>query len=312
MQEEMKLQIIAASIEYAKQKGLSNNQVAQLSGINAGYISSMFRNQLSTTVDAKQAEISDKWFYKLAEFAQLPIKKAYWSTVNTYQFSEIIPSLETAKKTSKVSVLIAKTGSGKTYATEKFKAIHPLHTYKVTVSSVHKLPDILKELVEQLGIPYTQSNASRLRAIIEKLKELKRSGYQPIIILDEAENLELPVLKMLKGLYDGVINYSALVLIGTQQLIDKLDKLRRKDISGVPQFYRRIKAGIKHVNSSNNFHPFFEKYVEDKELRKLLANICDNYGELNDYLEPALREADEAGVPLTENFFRVMYNMPKY
>jgi len=312
MTEELKYQIIAGVQEYARQKHLSNNDVAKMAGINSGYISAMFRNQFTTVVDNKETPIGDKWFYKLAEWAGLPIKKHYWELIQTTQFTEIVPALETAKKLSKVSVLIAPTGTGKTFTIDKFCNRHPQHTYKITVSSVHRLPDILRELIDKLGIPYGWSTAARLNSIIDRMRELKRSGYNPMIIIDEAENLELPVLKMLKGLYDGVNNYSAIVLIGTDQLISKLTRLKRHDRSGVPQFYRRIKAGIRYISNSKNFAPFFEKYVDDKGLRKLLNDLCDNYGELNDYLEPALRESDEKGEQLTEHSFRIMYNMPKY
>ena len=34
---------------------------------------------------------------------------------------------------------------------------------------------------------------------------------------------------------------------------------------------------------------------------------ADNYGELADYLEPALREADAQGKPLTKEFFESMF-----
>lgn len=45
------------------------------------------------------------------------------------------------------------------------------------------------------------------------------------------------------------------------------------------------------------------------ELRILLRGLCGNYGELHDFLEPALREAAEDGVPLTDQYFRVKYKI---
>jgi len=88
--------------------------------------------------------------------------------------------------------------------------------------------------------------------------------------------------------------------------------MKRKDRGGVPQFYRRIKASIRYINAIADFKPFYEKYVEDKSLRRLLTTLCENYGELHDYLEPAMREADDQGQSLNESFFRIMYNMPNY
>jgi len=312
MQQELKFQIIAAAQEYAKQNNLSNNDIANKTKINPGYLSNMFRNQFTVTVQGKPVEIADKWFYTLAEWAGLSLRKQYWSTVETPQFISMIPALETAKKHSLVSVLITPTGLGKTYIIDKFCHINPVHTYRITVSSVHKLPDVLNDIIDQLGIASGKSNASKMQAIINKFKEIKRNGGEPCVIIDEAENLELAVLKMLKGLYDGIKDYAALILIGTDQLISSLTKLRKHDKRGIPQFYRRVKAGIKYIHSEKNFKPFFEKYVEDKGLRRLLNELCENYGELHDYLEPAMREADARDQPLTEDLFRLMYNLPKY
>lgn len=144
------------------------------------------------------------------------------------------------------------------------------------------------------------------------MKELKRSGHQPQIILDEAENLKLPVIKSLKAIYDFCNGYASITLIGTQQLIDDLIKMKKKNRGGVPQFYRRIKASIRNVSTAFDFTPFFEKHNVEKPLRRLLVDLCENYGELHDYLEPALREADERDEPLTEELFRLIYNLPKY
>ena len=44
-----------------------------------------------------------------------------------------------------------------------------------------------------------------------------------------------------------------------------------------------------------------------KDLMKLLRMNADNYGELADYLEPAIREADRRGEPLTKEFFESMF-----
>jgi AAA domain len=312
MNEELKLQIIAATVDYAKEKKLSNNEVARLADINPGYISSMFRNMFEVNTAGKLVEISDKWFFKLAEFAGLPIKKQYWNTLQTVQFVGVISALEAAKKTSRISVVICETGQGKTYSVEKFVHANPQHTYKVTVSDAHKLRDILDELLDQLNLEHKYGTAAQLRSISDKMKELKHSGARPIIIIDEAENLKLPVIKSLKALYDIINGYASLCLIGTSQLIKRLEYMKKKDRSGVPQFYRRIKACIRYISSTPDFTPFFEKHSIEKNLRRLLCELCENYGELHDYLEPALREADEQEVPLTENLFRIIYNMPKY
>ncbi len=312
MTEELKYQIIAAAQEYAKLNNLTNNDIATKTKINSSYLSNMFRNQFSVTVQGKPVEIADKWFYALAEFCGLAIKKNYWPTVQTHQFLEVVSGLEAAKKSGRISVIICDTGLGKTYSVEKFVHTHPQHTYKITVSDAHKLRDVLHELLDQMNLEQGWSTAIKLRAIAEKFKELKRSGAHPIVIIDEAENLKLPVIKSLKALYDFANGYASICLIGTPQLIRQLEHMKKKDRPGIPQFCRRIKACIRYVSTAFDFTPFYERHEVEKPLRRLLNELCDNYGELYDYLEPALREADEREEPLTAGLFRLMYNMPKY
>jgi len=46
-------------------------------------------------------------------------------------------------------------------------------------------------------------------------------------------------------------------------------------------------------------------------LRKFLQTECENYGELHDVLVPALREAENAGKSISEDFVRQLFNMPE-
>ncbi len=183
---------------------------------------------------------------------------------------------------------------------------------------MHRVKDIILQLAEAIGVKSHllheyNYQIDLLMGISNKLKELKMMGHQPLVIIDEAENLRLPVIQVLKGLYDHIVGYSSIVMIGTSQLTDALQRMRIKNKNGAPQFYRRIKAGIRVIPAEKDFKAFYKKFnIDDKELCSLLNELCENYGELHDYLEPAIRAADEKGKPLTEQFFRIMYNLPKY
>lgn len=312
MQENLKLQIIAAATDYAKKNKLTNTDVATKAKINPSYISALFRNIFTINVNDQPVEIADKYFYQLAEFAGIPLKKNYWPTIHTVQFTELISALEGAKKSGRVSCLICPTGFGKTFCVDKFVHLNPTHTYKITVSDSHTLVDILREILDAMNLEHSWSTPLKLKAIADRCKDLRRSGFKPQIILDESENLKHPVIKSLKALYDIMNGYGSITLIGTSQLIKNLERMKKRDRAGVPQFFRRIKASIRYVNPHANFAPFFTEHGIEKPLQKILNSLCENYGELHDYLEPALREADEREEPLTENLFRLMYNMPKY
>lgn len=316
MTNEQKQAVVTAALEYMKAKKLSQSEMSRLARINVGYLSPMLKGETTSG----STVIEKRWYVQLAKACDFKYDKTYWQLVQTPQFLQIAGALQEAKRNSTTAVIVDESGFGKTYAVDRFCLKHPTDTFRITVSGQHNLFDMITELCDVMNLETVSYNyyrshdftkVKRVSRIVNKLIELKDEGREPIIIIDEAENLRLPVLQMLKYLYDGVKGSAAIVLIGTDQLLAKLEKLRSKNKEGMPQFYRRFKAGIVQIVGGKNFEPFFTKYVDDKGLRKLLTQICDNYGELNDYLEPALKEADEKGVPLTEDFFRIKYNMPK-
>jgi DNA transposition AAA+ family ATPase len=322
MTNEQKQQIVDAANAYCIEKGLSQSEISRQTGINAGYLS----NMLKGTFKVSGGDIADKWFFSLADFIGFSTKKVYWEPIATPQFMQIINALESAKEHQLTKMLIGPTGCGKTFAIDKFCNIHPVHTYRITISSLYNLGDLVAELMDKVKAETVATNPARMNGyslkvrvdkIIDKLIEVKRSGGKPIIIIDEGENMEISLLKMFKALYDALKDYCAIVLIGTERLrnrmLNKNGNVKGRNREALPELYRRFKAGDKNITPiDQKFTLILDKYVDDKGLRKLLTELCANYGELHDFLEPALREADQAGQPLTEQFFRLKYDMPKY
>lgn len=300
--------MIDALREFGIANGLPQESLAEGAGVNVSYINAMLNNR--TYVGS--TKIADVHFRKVAEYIGYKFDKVYWKHRDIDEYVEVYTQLADAKAKGNMKIIINTSGFGKTYTSDRFKKENVRFTYRVTVSSLHRLQDILEELADALGITnLKKSQVARLKQIASKLRTIKLSGGKPIIILDESENLKLPSLKMLKALYDAICEYCPIVLIGTEDLIRLLDKLLENKETGMPQFYRRWKSGIYIVKSREKdevFAPFLED-VHDSDLRDLLCSLCDNIGELHDYLEPAMRAADEMGEELTESFFRSLYNL---
>jgi hypothetical protein len=255
-------------------------------------------------------------------------QKQFWHTEPTIQFLEIIRTLEACKKKGTTALLIAPTGHCKSYSIDKFCNKNPEHTYRITINNLYKLRDLIYELADMTGAkPHfinkqiARSHKLTMDEIVKQLKNIKAAGGKPIIIIDEGENMEISLLKLMKGLYDRLKDYCAIVLIGTHRLMGRMLNIDEKGRSmkqreALPELYRRFKAyhkTITPIDKKRDFKPFFAKYIPgEKELQKLLIDLCENYGELHDYLVPALEEADAEGKPLTEEYFRTMYNIPKY
>jgi DNA transposition AAA+ family ATPase len=310
---EQKQKLVADAAKYIADNKLSQRVFANSAGINPGYLNQMLNGKTTTKAGDKEVEIADKYFVKLGEAIGSKPNDAVWGVLKTPQYKQISFELITAKETGSTRTIIGETGCGKTMVTDLFVKKYPQYTYRITASRMHNLTDIINELLHAMAIPELGSKASRMKKMIEFLKDIKHNGGNPCIIIDESENIKTPVFGLLKGLYDGVKNYCSITMIGTPELITKIESMKRREKDGMPQFYRRFKAGVRRIESiDKRFPEFMEKYVSDKGVARMLLDMCENYGELNDYLEPALKEAQRLGEPLTEDLFRKIYNLPKY
>ena len=297
--------IIAGAEAYMAAKGMSQAELAKYVDVNDSYISVMMRG--GTKVG--DTEIAPKYWRKLAQ-ATTTDDGQVWQLIPTVQYKRMRTELMLAKEQQMSRVLIGDPGSGKTMSIQYFKSEYPRHTYVVTINSLVSVNDIILLLMRQMDLPVSRTPAMRLYDIIIKLREIRIKGGFPIIIFDEGENMEHRLMKMLKGLYDGLEKYCSLVLVGTEQLVGKIVAAKVKNKEAGPQFYRRFYPGIRRLAAMDRkFTVFYEHYQLPYALRQLLNGLCENYGELNKYMEPVLIEARERGVAVTEQLFREYHDI---
>jgi len=254
-------------------------------------------------------EISDKHFEKIAEMVGYQVRKTYWETKPTEQLMEIMSELEDAKQYGYTRTIIGDTGCGKSYAIELFRQKNPNDTFVVTVSQLDNIGDLLDKMIDLLKIIPARTKSKKMKDIVAKLRNMKMEGALPMLIFDECEYMKQPALCAMKELYDNLNKYCAIVLVGHYQLINNIERLRKKSKDGIPQLYRRIKFGIRRLAPIDRRYALFLEGM-DRKLSKFLQMECENYGELHDVLVPALREADRTGEPVSEDFVRRLLNMP--
>lgn len=307
MKQETKLEIVKALDNYLATHQMSQNEFVKKTGINEAYISNI-RN-LSFSIG--KTEIAVKWFELLAQKIGFQLQKQYWQPVATNQMNFMLSVLEDAKKNSYTNLIIGETGCGKTYTAELFASHNPLDMFIIKVGSSDNLSDLIEKIMEKAKIPVAKTKSKNISNIIKHMQKLKFDGHEPMIAFDECEYMKLPTLSMQKEFCDELSGHCAIVMIGTDELLDNLDKLRKRKKPGMRQFYRRIKFGIRILPNIDRSFAGFLQAIEDKKLKNFLQANCENYGELHNCLVPSMREADRTGEPLTEDFVRKVLNMPK-
>ncbi|MGV9003989.1 AAA family ATPase [Flavobacterium sp.] len=314
METTTKKEIVQALVNYMNEHKMSQADVAARSKVRKEYVSIIIKPDSNFMYDAggSQGFIPAKHFNALADLCGYATEKVFWQTQPTEQTSAILANLTDARNNHLTITIIGETGSGKSYNCGLFASKHPIDTFIVTAGSSDTLNDLIDKIIEELNIHTTGSSKStKLRWIARKMEMLKNYGNKPMIIIDEAEYLKQAALCAMKELYDNLHEFCSLVFIGTDQLVDNIDRLKRRNKSGIPQFHRRIKFGLRILPNIDRSYKLFISDIEDRELKKFILTNCSNYGELHDVIVPATREAERLGEPLTMQLVRKVLNLPE-
>lgn len=317
MDKKQKDRIAAELRKWAAEHALTQAEFARKFGINTTYVNNIWNGNYAYNSGKQIKDLADKYFIAIAEAIDLPLKETFWDLVPTDQFTTGIYHLETAHQNATTpggrgsfKIIIGESGCGKTTFIDRYCRKHPANTFRVTINDYDTVHDIVDEIARELQIgDMPVRRGARLRAIGKELKRRAAEGQDNLLVIDEGENTRLPGLKAYKAIYDMIIGHCAFVIAGTPDLIKLIGKLMAKEAPGIQQFARRAKANIVYLPAIDREFPDFMGKVEDLQLRKLLKGLCNNIGELHDYLEPALFSADRDGVPLTAEYFKAMYGI---
>ncbi|MDQ8012010.1 MAG: ATP-binding protein [Flavobacterium nitrogenifigens] len=314
MDHSTKQEIVKKLVAYMDEHKMSQADVASKAGVRKEYLSIILQENSSFMYNAgngKMGAIPFKHFLNLATLCGYNAEPVYWQIQPTPQMEATLRYLQDAKENSQTIVMIGETGSGKTLITKLFASKNPIDTFIITAGSSDNLNDLLNKMLEALSIaiPYS-SKSAKITAIAERLKRLTYSDYKPMMIIDESEYLKQAALCANKEIHDYIHEYCSLVFVGTDQLIANIEKLRKKNKQGIPQFHRRIKFGLRVLpNIDRGFIEFIDE-IEDKELKQFIHRNCNNYGELHDLLVPVRREAERLKVAVTMSLVREVLNLP--
>lgn len=304
-------QIMLSLEVWMDDNGYSANEFSKKYDVPTNYISYMRRNIYSIPVGEKEVAIDDKYFRMIADVIGFNYGNTKtWEIRQTPQFMQMLSILEDAKKYGYTNIIIGETGSGKSFCTDLFIKQNPKDNFRITVGFTDNISDLLDKLLLEMNLPLDGSKSKKITSIIKKMSQLKLNGKSPTVIWDEAEFMKQATLCNIKEFHDHLYGKCALVLIGTNQLTAKIEKLKNKNAPGMPQFYRRVRFGIRELKPIDTRFKEFLKDIEDPKLVKFLQRICGNYGDLHDVLVPAMREAERLGEPLSENLVRKVLNLP--
>lgn len=211
-----KEQIGKRIIERQQLSGLSQAAFARSIDFNPADITNLRGKKWK---EAPQLIGDSKWV-KFARFAGFTRNAAMeWHTAQTQVKREIDAQLAACKNYSLAAILCDDAGIGKTYACKAFAASHP-HVYYIDCSNCRTKVRFARAIARTVGISTDGISDEVFEDAIYVLSITER----PLVILDEAGDLEDKAFLELKRMYNALEDQCGFYIVGADGLKKKIEK----------------------------------------------------------------------------------------
>lgn len=194
--------------------------------------------------------------------------------VQTKTVRQIWTALQYAQLAQCISVIYGSPGVGKSKALQQFALERP-NVWQITVSpSRSSLSECLYELALELGVGDAPRRAGQLGRVIRR----KLRGTSGLLIIDEADHLDYPVLEELRILQEetGI----GLALVGNHQVYSKLTGGNSRNVDFARLFSRIAKKVAILKTKKEDVKAISEAWGLGEKERELVARLAERPGAL--------------------------------
>lgn len=284
---EFKAKVRLAILEKRNNYGGSDNDFSKSLGINNAVYSRLKSGEIDRI-------LSDTVWITLGRELQVKVFEDNWKVARTSVYTEIEDNLSFCKELSRSMVLVDDCGIGKTFCTKhiikKMK-----NTFFVDCSQAKSKQLFIRLLAKTIGI----DNQGKYYDVLANLKYYITTLEKPLIILDEAGDLEYTAFLELKGIWNGTDGVCGWYMMGADGLRDKIDRgIKNKKVGFAEIFSRFSDEFIKLVpNGKSDRQAFYTELIGavasanlvDKSKIKPLINKCINKETTLRYLETLIK-----------------------
>ncbi|MGB9590906.1 MAG: AAA family ATPase [Candidatus Kryptoniota bacterium] len=222
-------QQIANGLKAELAKFPSAKKMAVAMGINPAQLSRIMKGETDGVLsDANWLSIARR--LNVAIGAQQPIVAA---STPTYEY--ITAQLEMCQNGSLSAMLCDYAGIGKTFTARHYVRQHKNAIY-VDCSQAKSKQKLIRAIAREFGIDYTGRYADVYSDLVYYLRSIER----PLIILDEAGDLDYPATLELKALWNATEYLCGWYLMGADGLKAKFDRQLHNKKVGYAELFRRF------------------------------------------------------------------------
>lgn len=206
----------------------SDAQQARYLDINSAQLSRIKKHEF-------EGVLSEAKWVTLARKLDVQIGTALeWKTAKTPVFNFVYGQLSTCQEKSISGILCDDAGIGKTYTAKVYVKRNKYAVY-IDCSQVKTKQKLVRQICKELGV----DNRGRYQDVYEDLVFYLRSIDKPIIILDEAGDLNYDAFLECKGLWNATERCTAWYMMGADGLKKKIENNRGRKKVGYAEIFDR-------------------------------------------------------------------------
>jgi len=263
---EIKQRIIA---EIASRKGNYKSQaaMARTLGINPAQMSRVLKGEFENV-------LSDGNYISIARKLGIDLKqKEVWVTAKTRVFNFIWGQLESCQENSLSALLCDIADIGKTHTAKEYVKEHKNAIY-IDCSQVKSKQRLIRKIAQEFGlIP-----AGKYIDVYEDLVFYLKSIDSPLVILDEAGDLDYSAFLELKALWNATEHCVGWYMMGADGLKAKIDRNLNCKKVGYTELFSRFGSKYQRISPDG-------KDAKDEFNREQVALIARANGVEANYLQ---------------------------
>ncbi|MCB9245947.1 MAG: ATP-binding protein [Flavobacteriales bacterium] len=158
-----------------------------------------------------------------------------WKVARTPVFQFIYGQLANCQQNHHSGLLCDQADIGKTFAAQQY-ARETKNAVYIDCSQVKSKQRFVRRIAQEFGVEFT----GRYSDVYEDLCFYLRAAHKPLIILDEAGDLEYSAFLELKALWNATENNCGWYMMGADGLRAKIDKYRHLKKVGYTEIFSRF------------------------------------------------------------------------
>lgn len=215
----------------------SNAKHARVLGINSAQYSRISKGEF-------EGVLSEAKWISLARLLNVQLgNKQSWKTVKTETYNYIYNQLEACQNRSISAILCDIAGIGKTHTAKQY-ALENKNAVYIDCSQVKSKQKLIRKIAREFGVIYTGRYADVYEDLVFYLKQLPN----PLIILDEAGDLDYPAFLELKALWNATEYDCGWYMMGADGLREKITRQKNLKKVGYTEIFDRYGNDYKKVS----------------------------------------------------------------